>query len=255
LSRVVVHVVCFTDPLCPWSWAAEPVRRRVQVEFCDHVRITYVMAGMSREIAAGEKLASMLDALATSGMPGDPRVWLEGAPRSSYPSCLAVKAASEQGLDEPYLRRLREGAMLRRERLDHVEAFLAAARDVGGMDLPRFEIDLRSNAIVELFGADREQALAACGDRRPSLPSFSVAGGPPIGPAELREAVLAAGARPGELPDPETALRQLGPLAAAEVAEICGLPALRARIELWRLAEQFRARPREHVLGELWEAC
>jgi putative protein-disulfide isomerase len=253
LSRVVLHVVCFTDPLCPWSWAAEPVTRRLEVEFSGQVRITYVMAGMSREIDPQEKLASMLDALAASGMPGDPRIWLEGPPASSYPACMAVKAASEQNLDGPYLRRLREGTMLRRERLDNPAAFLVAARDVAGLDVPRFDIDMRSNAIVELFGTDRDHAEEACGGHRPTLPSFSVAGAEPVGAEAARQALIDAGALPGPLPDPETALRQLGPMAAVEVASVCGLPPVRARIELWRLAEQFRARAGEYLGGELWE--
>ncbi len=206
----MVHVAYFTDPLCPWSWGAEPQLRRLQVEFSDQVAITYVMAGMSREIDAAAKVASTLEVVAATGMPADPRIWLEQPPRSSYPSCLAVKAAGEQDLDGPYLRRLREGAMLRRERLDSPDALLAAARDVAGLDLGRFEIDLRSNATVELFGADRESAVAACGDHRPALPAFTVEDGDPVGPAELRDAVIAAGARPGPLPGIEDALRASG---------------------------------------------
>jgi predicted DsbA family dithiol-disulfide isomerase len=253
LSRLVVHVAYFTDPLCPWSWGAEPQLRLLEVEFSGEVAITYVMAGMSRELDAAQKLASTLEVVAETGMPADPRVWLEHPPRSSYPSCLAVKAASEQQLDGPYLRRLREGAMLRRERIDNADALLAAGRDVAGLDLDRFEIGLRSNAIVELFAADRERSLATCGDRRPSLPAFVVGDGEAIGPSELRDAVVAAGAGPGPRPDPRAALARFGLMATAEVAAVCGLPAARARIELWRAAAEFRVRPVAFPFGELWE--
>lgn len=145
--------------------------------------------------------------------------------------------------------------MLWRERLDNAEAFLAAARDLPGLDLGRFEIDLRSNAIVELFGADRERSLAACGEEgdRPALPAFSVAGGAPIGAEGLREAVLAAGASPGPLPAVEAAVRRFAPAGTAEVAAVCDLPAARARVELWRLAGDLVVRPRELVCGEVWE--
>jgi predicted DsbA family dithiol-disulfide isomerase len=253
LSRLVVHVAYFTDPLCPWSWGAEPQLRRLQVEFSDQVAITYVMAGMSREIDAPAKVASTLDVVAETGMPADPRIWLEQPPRSSYPACLAVKAAGEQQLDGRYLRRLREGAMLRRERLDNADALQAAARDVAGLDLARFEIDLRSNAIVELFAADRERSKAVCGDHRPALPAFAVEDGAALGPDELRDAVIAAGATPGPLPAVEEALRRCGPMATAEVAEVCGLPGPRARIELWAAAGEFRVRPAAFPIGELWE--
>ena len=253
----MIHVAYFTDPLCPWSWAAEPAWRRLGVEFSDQVQITYVMVGMARQTDSAHMLAQTLEASAASGMPADARVWFEGAPRSSHPACLAVKAAAEQGCDGPFLRRLRVGLMTARERIDNPEAFLAAARDVPGLDVARLDVDMRSNAMVELFGADREQAEAACGEHRPSLPAFSVDGGPPIGPQELRDAVIAAGGEPGALPEPAALLeRSSGPLAAAEVAAATGLSPLRARIELWRLAAEHAARPRELPGGgELWLAA
>jgi predicted DsbA family dithiol-disulfide isomerase len=40
-----VHVTYYTDPACPWSWAAEPAVRRLLVEFGDDISITYVMVG------------------------------------------------------------------------------------------------------------------------------------------------------------------------------------------------------------------
>jgi predicted DsbA family dithiol-disulfide isomerase len=255
LSRVVVHVAYFTDPLCPWSWAAEPVVRRVQVEFSGQVAFTYLMVGVAREVDAPHVLEGTLDAVAASGMPADPRVWIEGAPRTSHTACLAVKAAGEQRLDGPFLRRLRVGLFCHRERIDNPEAFLAAARAVPGLDVGRLDVDMRSNAMVELFGADRERAAQACGDRRPSVPAFSVDGGEPVGPEGLREAIVAAGATAGALPDVEAALATLAPLGTAEVAEVCGLPPARASIELWRLAADFRARAERLVCGELWRAA
>ena len=249
----MIDVVYFTDPLCPWSWGAEPALRRVEAEFGDQARIRYVMVGMAREVDAEHELRELLDAVAESGMPADPRVWTDGPPRSSHPACLAVKAAAEQRLDGPYLRRLRLGVMTRRERLDNPEALLAAARDVSGLDAARFEIDMRSNAIVEAFGADRELADAAGGGRRPSIPAVVVDGGAPGKPDGVRDAVAAAGAESRPLPDVETAVARLGEAGAAEIAAACGLPGPRARMELWRLAGEWRVRARALVCGELWE--
>jgi protein-disulfide isomerase-like protein with CxxC motif len=44
-----VHVSYYTDPACPYSWAAEPALRRLQVEFAEGLTITYVMGGLARE--------------------------------------------------------------------------------------------------------------------------------------------------------------------------------------------------------------
>ena len=103
----------------------------------------------------------VLDACAASGMPVDPRVWLDAPPRSSYPACHAVKAAAEQGLDGPYLRVVREGLMVERRSMDNADALTDAARRVPGLNVERFKIDLQSAAIAEAFAADLERTRAA----------------------------------------------------------------------------------------------
>ena len=245
---MVLALTVFTDPACPVSWGAEPVLRRLEVEFGEQVRITYVMAGMAREIPdpAGE-LRRWLDVAAETGMPCDPRLWLDAPLRSSYPACIAVKAAAEQGLDGPYLRRLREGIACERRRLDHPEALLAAAREVPGLNADRFAVDLGSNAIVEAFGADLERTRAAGA----ASGTFALEG-TPVPAADLRAAVLDAGGEPGPLPGVEEALRRWPHTATPEVAAVCDLPGPRAPGELWRLAAGWRARHRGFVAGELW---
>lgn len=194
------------------------------------------MAGLAREIAPLEQLAAWLDAAAASGMPCDARLWLDDPPRSTYPACLAVKAAAEQGLDGPYLRRAREGFAVDRRRLDRPDALVALAREVPGMDVERFRIDLQSNAIVEAFGADLDVA------RRGPTPRVEVDGevAEPRDLARLAERAPALGVL--------DALRRFGRMATPEVAEVCDLPGPRAPAELWRLALEWRTR-RD---GELW---
>jgi putative protein-disulfide isomerase len=64
----VVHVTYYTDPACPWSWAAEPVLRRIEGEFGEGVSITYVMGGLAREFRRpAETAVHVLDASAASG--------------------------------------------------------------------------------------------------------------------------------------------------------------------------------------------
>jgi predicted DsbA family dithiol-disulfide isomerase len=267
----VVSVTYFTDPFCPWSWAAEPARRRLEVEFGDGLRITYVIGGMAQSLQDPAAFArTWLDAAAESGMPVDPRGILEDPPASTNPAGLAVKAVAEQGQDRvgPFLRRLREAIMVERRPLDRGDPLLDAAREAGGLDIDRLKIDFGSNAIVEALGADFERARAVDGSRhgdnlgRVVLPSLEFAGengatGAVYGPAPYerwREAALAAGAEPvdGGPPGVEEALRRFGELATAEVAAACDLPTPRAAAELWRLALEWRVRPRRVLGGELW---
>ena len=216
--------------------------RRMQVEFGATVAITYVMGGLAREITDPVGAArTWLEAGERSGMPVDPRLWLDGPPASTYPACLAVEAASEQGDPAPYLRRLREGFALRGRKLDTTEALVEEARGTPGLDVERFRIDLASNAIVELFGSDLERLRA----KELAVPAIELGDVVLEGfvPYEvLRDAALRAGAEPdGAPPSVEDALRRFGTMAAAEVAAVCSLPGPRAPAELWALAAEWRA--------------
>jgi putative protein-disulfide isomerase len=267
----LVHVLYYTDPACPWSWGAEPALRRLQAEFDDQVRITYVMGGLAREFQGLGELPEVLEVMAATGMPADPRLWLDRPPSSSYPACQGVKAAHEQELDGPYLRVLREGFMVGRRALDTAQTLVDAAREVDGMDVERFEIDLRSHATAEAFAADLDRVRSAApqehGDRgRVPFPSFELRGEDGDGALHgvygehrvqpLRDAAVAAGATPAEsLPGVEEALARFGRMATAEVVGACDLPGPRAAAELWRLAGEWRVRAEPAPAGELWSVA
>ena len=261
-----VHASYYTDPACPWSWANEPALRRLEVEFGAYVTLEHVMGGLAREFGPPPgPAAEWLAAGEAGAMPVDPRPWLEAPPASSYPACLAVKAAGEQGplAERAFLRRLREGFAWRRRKLDTAEAFLAEARAVTGLDVARFEIDLRSHAIAERFGADLDRAAAAAPpDRdRVRVPTLVLRGARGeerlegfVSVERLARAAASAGAERVAPPFPsvEQALERFGALATAEVAAVCDLPGPRAPAELWRLASEWRVRAERGVGGEMW---
>jgi predicted DsbA family dithiol-disulfide isomerase len=253
---VPVRLRYHTDPACPESWAAEPVLRRLIVEFGADLSITYVMGGLAREYEAPyeSRVMEWLDLADRSGMPFDPRLWVEGPIRSTYPACMAVKAASEQGPEAAgrYLRALREGMMCLRRRLDAKEALVEEARGAG-LDPGRFRIDLDSNAIVEAFGADLEATRA----HGRELPFFVIGDDWRVcSPGDdLRATLVEAGARPAGEPSPDVpaALGRFGRMASAEIEAVCDLPGPRANAELWRLAAEWRVRPVRVLTGTLWE--
>jgi putative protein-disulfide isomerase len=232
------------------------------VEFGDEVRITYVMGGLSRQYEGDQSrlVIEWLDAAERSGMPVDPRAWnTPGAIGSTFPACMAFKAAAEQGgaAAERYLRALREGIMCRRRKLDGVEPLVEEARGAG-LDVERFRVDAGSHAIVEAFGADLEETRSHSVE---SLPALRFAGnggerwcGANDGYEGWREAALAVGAVPvsGSAPSVSGALERFGRLSSAEVAAVCDLPGPRANAELWRLATEWRVRAEHFLTGELW---
>jgi putative protein-disulfide isomerase len=249
----------FTDPASSASWAAEPMLRRMLVEFGSNLSITYVMGGLAREFPAVPTplVGEWLDDAERSGMPLDPRLWLEAPLKSSYPACMAVKAAAEQGpeAEERCLRALREGILCKRRKVDHTEALVEEARGAG-LDAARFRVDLGSHAIVEAFGADLEMTRSL---REPvTLPLLQVGDDHWVfGPepwSRWREAAMAAGAEPADGPalDVTAALARFGTMATAEVAAVCDLQGPRAAAELWRLASEWRVKPERVLTGELW---
>ena len=288
-----VEVRYYTDPGCSWSWSSEPVIRRLMVEFGDSLSWTYVMGGLARDytkdhedpdagIGAGRGgylglVADWLDVADEGRMPIDPRLWVDSPIASTYPACMAVKAAAEQADDGGYryLRRLREGLMCFRRKLDTTEALVEEAR-AAKLSVERFRVDLGSHAIVEAFGADLEevravpdearadgQVKATGGHERVTFPSIVMVGDDGerhgvFGFKPYRDYLAAAqnaGAKYAERPPPSVAeaLERFGRMATAEIEAVCAMPTPRAAAELWRLAGEWQVKPVRVLTGYLWE--
>ena len=279
---MTVQVRFYTDPACPWSWAAEPAIRRLMWEFEAELEFIWVMGGLARSY----ERANLLDVVsqwlvdaAEGGMPCDPRIWTENPLDSTYPACQAVKAAAEQGPQAAYryLRTLREGIMFERRKLDHAEALIAAAGPAG-IDRPRFEIDLRSHAITEAFGADLEEVRnppeearragaihrSSKGRERISFPSAvfvgedgsrrGVWGGDSADLEKMQEAAWAAGAKrvnEGSL-EPLDAIRRFGRCATRELEVLAARPRPVVEAELWGLARDWKLQPVTALTGTIW---
>jgi predicted DsbA family dithiol-disulfide isomerase len=275
-----VEVRYYTDPACPWSWGSEPKLRRLMWEFGDALRFSWVMGGLARTYGSDDlfgETATWLDASAESGMPIDARLWTRNPIASSYPGCLAVKAAAEQGPAAAYryLRRLREGLMTERKKLDHPDALLGEAGPAN-LDTERFRIDLASNAITEAFAADieavrdprnearaRDKVGETVGQERMSFPwaLFRGEDGTERGIwgwsryDAYREAAMAAGAASAQdlASDPTVLVQRFGRCTTRELEELTGKPGPVLQAELWGLARDWRVKPVPVLGGTFWE--
>jgi predicted DsbA family dithiol-disulfide isomerase len=282
---MTVQVRFYTDPACPWSWAAEPALRRLIWEFDGELEYVWVMGGLARSYERAnllEVVSQWLEDAAAGGMPCDPRIWTQNPLESTYPACQAVKAATEQGWEagSRYLRTLREGIMFERRKLDHADALIDAAGR-SRIDRARFEVDLRSHAITEAFGADLEEVRdpppearqadaihrSSKGRERISFPSalfigkdssrHGAWGNDSVDPSKMRAAALAAGAKPvneGAL-EPLDAIQRFGRCATRELEVLADRPGPVIEAELWALARDWKLKPVPALTGTLWEAA
>ena len=219
-----VHIEYFTDPLCSWSWALEPHWLRLRQELGSQLSWRYYMGGL---LPDWERYDDPLNSVSRpaqmgpqwfhvrreTGMDLDERIWLEDLPASSYPACLAFKAAEIQGAEaaEAYLQRLRRAVMVERANIARPEVLLELAREVAGavaLDPGQLSRDLEASQTLEAFRSDLKEARYREIGRFPTLVLH--------GPGE--RAVLLVGYRPYEV------LLQAVRHAASLSAPVASLP-------------------------------
>lgn len=155
----VVQITYFTDPLCSWCWAFEPHWRRLRYEFGDQLSWRYRMGGLIADWARyhdplneisrpGQMGPQWLHVQKITGMPLNPKLWQENPPTSSYPACIALKAAETFGpaFAELYLRRLREAAMLEARDISQPAVLQELAAEANRLLAPEEQADLEAFA-------------------------------------------------------------------------------------------------------------
>jgi predicted DsbA family dithiol-disulfide isomerase len=117
-----------------------------------------------------------LEASSSSGMPMNSKIWVNDAPASSYPSCIAVKAMELQSPPAAikYLRMLREAVMLVGKNIAKQDVlFEIADRLVNKyptiLDLHQFTSDLTNDNGLEAFRVDWQEAQNRNITRTPTL--------------------------------------------------------------------------------------
>lgn len=169
----VVEIIEFTDPVCTWCWGSEPVLRKLETRFGEQVKISFVMAGLVKDIT------SFYDRYNDIG--GDPvrsnaniaKHWLEASERhgmpvqsegfklfsqehpSTYPQNIAYKAAQiqDQVLANRFLRRIREASATEAKLTNTTEVLVELASEVG-LNIAIFLEDFNRGAAKMAFEDD-----------------------------------------------------------------------------------------------------
>ena len=119
-AEPLVEVIHYADPWCWWSWGLEPVISRLKEVYGDQIKVLYKMGGVTDyinewrseyQVSEDEALRAWVsESSELTGMPADKDYYLKSKMKSTWPACIAFKAAQLQGeeLAEKFLRRLTE---------------------------------------------------------------------------------------------------------------------------------------------------
>lgn len=260
----------YTDPTCTWSWGAEPIMRRVEARYGDQLAIEFVMGGLVEDfdtftddvngISEPSQVAPHWETASRQHeMPVDAGHWREAPPRSSYPACIAVKAAASLGdrLGLRYLRRLREAAATERRNPEEREVLVSLAEDIG-IDVDRFADSFDGGRAATAFAANRRRTRSR-GVR--GFPAFRVVGGEestllrgylPFHVLERALLDVAPGLERRELPSVGAFVTTYGSVATQEVAEVYEWSTGKAEQVLGELAANGDVSRVERGNGTFW---
>jgi predicted DsbA family dithiol-disulfide isomerase len=184
-----LEVTEYTDPLCPWAWGSEPVFRALRAALGGQAawRRVYGILFDADEDPAPDPAAEtrwyegfVREVSGHTGAPHAAR--LSRVAATSWPASLVAKAAEAQGdvVADRVLRRLRETMFVTGEPADSLEAALAAAQGVPGLDAVRLAADAASPRVLDAVRADHREARAP-------LPEVLTVSGPGPHPGAAKE--------------------------------------------------------------------
>lgn len=175
----------FTDPLCCWSWGLEPQMRKLRYLLKDRLQIKYVMGGLLRDwehfqdplnsISKPSQMGPLwVEAKHLTGQPIDEHMWINNPVDTSYPSCMAVKAAEQQSpmAGEAMLRLLREAVMIHKKNIGDTDVIIEIAKELeekGVLNITDFETSLYSSASSDLFREDLDKVKIKGVTRFPTM--------------------------------------------------------------------------------------
>ena len=164
----MVDVVHYADPWCWWSWGLEPVLNRLREVYGDQIKVVYKMGGITDDVSEWRREYDVVDDEALkawvsesstmTGMPADSAYYLKSGGKTTWPACVAFKAAQLQGEEvaDGFLRRLMEMVALESKDISDEGTILRIGREVG-LDTARLGRDLKSDKVQSLFKHDKAE--------------------------------------------------------------------------------------------------
>ena len=171
--NTTVEIIEFTDPACTWCWGSEPMLRKLEYQFGDKIKVSYIMGGLVEDAKTfmdprnriGGDLKQFnkqvaghwLEASERHGMPvqDDGFELFTESDRSTHPMNIAYKAAQFQGeeIANRFLRRMREAIAAEAKQANKLEVLVELANDIG-LDIKKFITAMNDGTAFEAFKSD-----------------------------------------------------------------------------------------------------
>ena len=160
-------MVHFADPWCWWSWGLEPVIQRLKAVYGEQIHVSYRMGGITDDVSDWRRRynvetddalrAWISESSSMTGMPTSTENYLSTRVKTTWPACVAVKAAQMQGeeVGEKFYRKLVEEINLADRNGSDEKVDMEVAEEVG-LDVLRMKRDIKSGAARKLFEKDSE---------------------------------------------------------------------------------------------------
>jgi putative protein-disulfide isomerase len=275
-----VHVAWFTDPINVWCWGCEPGIRRLQVRYAGTVEVDVVMGGLFEDFSPireswarmsggrwQDSVRAFLEAVASHHrMPMDVARMMASVEdlTSTWPSCIAVKAAGLQGKGRgvSYLRRFREAMYIEGRATTSRGVQLELASEIG-LDVDAFARSLDDGKAEAAFQTDLDlcRSKSVTGfptfELRRDAATARLEGWQPWDAFDEALQAFAPDLRPSPIDaTPEsvrTLVRRFDRCATLEVAAVLGVTDDEAEILLEDLEAQGNIVRREVGGGLFWE--
>lgn len=163
----LLTITYFTDPICSSCWVLQPIIRKLMLEFNSYIEIDYHMGGLlpswngysDKRITTPADAANLWEEIRKKEqIPITGEIWLEDPLTSSYPPCIAFKAAQRQDKDKAifFLRRLKEMLFMEKKNINKWENLEKAAL-FSGLDSAVLQRQMKKEGLED-FQDDLELA-------------------------------------------------------------------------------------------------
>lgn len=176
ISKPIIEIIHYADPWCWYCWGLEPVLQRLREVYGENLQITYRMGGVFDNMKEWldhygiEDDKALLEWIQENDKlmrnPFNVEYLLQSGVKSTWPACVAVKAAEiSQGREhaELFYRKLLEAAHVKAQNISRPEVIEKLARE-SGIDTKDLINKLGDKKSEVMFNEDRKKMEAEKGN-------------------------------------------------------------------------------------------